>query len=88
MLTRLVPIDEPSCNRRLDFRSWKKVFQSSTSPGFVDGFETAGFCPDVLRESTAALADEEAVDKYLAIRVEAVFDAGGPLIVLLLRCVV
>jgi hypothetical protein len=36
MLARLVPIDDASCSRRLDFRSWKKVFQSSMAAGLDD----------------------------------------------------
>jgi hypothetical protein len=55
MLARLVPIDDPSCSRRRDFLSWKKVFQSSISAGLDDAVvvvradvdeSTAGFVGD------------------------------------------
>jgi hypothetical protein len=86
MLARLVATDDPSCSRRRDFRSWKKVFQSSmfdclddsdVDAVVVDRAETDG--------DSGVLVGWETVEAYLTSCLEGVLNAGGVLIVLLLR---
>jgi hypothetical protein len=86
MLARLVPIDAPSCKRRLDFRSWKKVFQSSMSADLGDDDVDAVFdcCPDVLRGSVVSLVGGGTVEAYRTICLEGVLNTEGVLILLLL----
>ena len=81
MLARLVPIEAPNCNRRLDFRSWKNVFQSRTSPGLDDAFDVVR--ADVDGESGAVFVDDGAAEAYLTSCLEGVTKGEGVLIALL-----
>ena len=83
MLAKLDPTDDPSCSRRLDFRSWKKVFQSSMSFDFGDEDSVVVGCPDVFRESVAVLAGEGKVEARLTSCLEGVLNGEVVLIVLL-----
>jgi len=81
MLAKLVPIEDPSCSRLLDFRSWKKVFQSSVS------WDLAGDDVEVDGDSVVLVA-EGMVELCLTIEVEGVVNEGAILMASLLRWVV
>jgi hypothetical protein len=83
MLAKLVPIEDPSCNRRLDFRSWKKVFQSSVSCVLADDGVEVG-----VDGESVLLVGEGMVELCLTIEFEEVLNMEGVLMVVLRRWIV